>query len=175
MCKSKGHGVKFQQDHLISSICPAFRAALCQIPTGPFDLFHLSNPSSRTVILKLAQPLTEMSIRNLSVGKARPTRKSDFTAICEHIVEKVWEPRHIRDLWAFMVCYRNGFTLYAFFVYWRYIKVILFLCLNIEALICEGLWGLMYRPWPSLDLDNSWSWVATSLRLALHCRRKGPR
>jgi hypothetical protein len=33
------------------------------------------------------QPLTEMSIRNLPGGKARPARKADnLTAICEPIV-----------------------------------------------------------------------------------------
>jgi hypothetical protein len=32
------------------------------------------------------QPLTEMSTRNLPVGKGRPARKADLTAICEPIV-----------------------------------------------------------------------------------------
>jgi hypothetical protein len=33
-----------------------------------------------------AQPLTEMSTRNLPVGKERPAREDDLTAICEPIV-----------------------------------------------------------------------------------------
>jgi hypothetical protein len=49
--------------------------------------FNLCNPSSRTLALGLIQPLTEMSTRNLSGSKGRPTRKTDnLTAICEPIV-----------------------------------------------------------------------------------------
>jgi hypothetical protein len=33
-----------------------------------------------------AQPLTEMSTRNLPGGKGRPARTADLTAICEPIV-----------------------------------------------------------------------------------------
>jgi hypothetical protein len=46
--------------------------------------FNLSNPSSRTIALWSTQPLTEMSIRNLPVGKKRAARRADnLTAICE--------------------------------------------------------------------------------------------
>jgi hypothetical protein len=39
-------------------------------------------------------PLTEMSTRNLPGGKGRPASKADnLTAICESIVENMWEPR----------------------------------------------------------------------------------
>jgi hypothetical protein len=39
--------------------------------------------------LRLTQPLTEMSTRNLPGGKGRPSRKADnLTAICEPIVLK---------------------------------------------------------------------------------------
>jgi hypothetical protein len=56
------------------------------------------------------QPLTEMSTRNLPGGKGRPMRQADnFTAICEPIVQKMWEPRHITILWAFAACYRDSF------------------------------------------------------------------
>jgi hypothetical protein len=44
------------------------------------------------------QPLTEMSTRNLPVGKARPARKADLTTICEPIVQKMWEPRPLTPL-----------------------------------------------------------------------------
>jgi hypothetical protein len=45
-------------------------------------------------------------------GKARPARKADnLTAICEPIVKKMWEPQPHATLWAFMACYKDGFTL----------------------------------------------------------------
>jgi hypothetical protein len=57
------------------------------------------------------QPLPEMSTRNLPGGKGRPARKADnLTAICEPILEKMWESRPLTPLWAFMACYRDSFT-----------------------------------------------------------------
>jgi hypothetical protein len=48
------------------------------------DFFNWSNPSSRTMALGSTQPLTDMSTRNLPVGKGQPARKADnLTAICE--------------------------------------------------------------------------------------------
>jgi hypothetical protein len=45
------------------------------------------NTSSRTMALKLNQPLTEMTTRNLVWGKRWPAREADnLTAICEPIV-----------------------------------------------------------------------------------------
>jgi hypothetical protein len=39
------------------------------------------------MVLESTQPLTEMSTRNLPVGKGRPARKAgNITAICEPIV-----------------------------------------------------------------------------------------
>jgi hypothetical protein len=67
--------------------------------------------SSRSMGLGSTQPLTEISARNLSVGKGRPKHKSDnLTAICELIVQKMWEPRHLITSWASTVCYRDSFT-----------------------------------------------------------------
>jgi hypothetical protein len=61
--------------------------------------------------LGLTQPLTEISTRNLPGGKGRPARKAhNFTAICEPIVEKMWDPRPLTTLWAFTACYRDSFT-----------------------------------------------------------------
>jgi hypothetical protein len=52
----------------------------------PPDFFNLPNPSSRTMTLRLTQPITEISIRNLPGNIGRPTRKADIlTAICEPI------------------------------------------------------------------------------------------
>jgi hypothetical protein len=51
------------------------------------EFFNLPNPSSRIMALGSTQPLTEMSIRNLSGGKGRPAHKADnLTAICEPTV-----------------------------------------------------------------------------------------
>jgi hypothetical protein len=43
----------------------------------------------------------------------RPTRKGDnLTALCEPIVQKMWEPRRLRNLWTSTACYRDSFTFY---------------------------------------------------------------
>jgi hypothetical protein len=55
------------------------------------------------------QPLTEMSTRNLPWGKGRTGRGADLTGICELIVWKMWDPRLLTTLWAFMACYRDSF------------------------------------------------------------------
>jgi hypothetical protein len=47
------------------------------------DFFNLHNPSSRTMVLGLTQPLTEMSTRNLRGGKKRPARRADQP--CRHL------------------------------------------------------------------------------------------
>jgi hypothetical protein len=59
------------------------------------------------------QPLTEMSTGSLPEDKGRPVRKADtLTAICEPIVQKMWEPRHLTLLWAYTACYRDSFTFF---------------------------------------------------------------
>jgi hypothetical protein len=56
------------------------------IPDEVIGFFNRPNPSSRAMALRSAQPLTEMSARNLSSDKGRPARKADnLTAICESI------------------------------------------------------------------------------------------
>jgi hypothetical protein len=63
------------------------------------------------MVLVLAQPLTEMSTRNLLGGKGRPARKVDkLTAIYEPIAKKMWEPRRLTTLRASTACYRDSFT-----------------------------------------------------------------
>jgi hypothetical protein len=48
---------------------------------------NLFSPSSRIVALGSAQPLTELSTRNLTGGEGLPAHKADnLTAICESIV-----------------------------------------------------------------------------------------
>jgi hypothetical protein len=69
--------------------------------------FKWPNPSGRTMALGSTQPLTEMSTRNIPGGKGRPAHKADnLTAICEPIVQKMWEPQHLTTLWASTACYR---------------------------------------------------------------------
>jgi hypothetical protein len=47
------------------------------------------------------QHVTEMSTRNLPGGEGLPARKADnFTAICEPIFYKMWEPRLLTTTWA---------------------------------------------------------------------------
>jgi hypothetical protein len=59
------------------------------------------------------QSLTEMSTRNLPGGKGRPARGADnLAAICEPIVQKMWEPRRLTTLWVFTACYRDSFTFF---------------------------------------------------------------
>jgi hypothetical protein len=42
-----------------------------------------------------------MCTRNHSGGKGRPARKADnYTAICELVVYRMWEPRRLTTLWA---------------------------------------------------------------------------
>jgi hypothetical protein len=61
--------------------------------------------------LGTTQPLTEMSTRNLPWGKVPSACKADnLTAICEPILEKMWEPRRLTTLLASMACYRDSFT-----------------------------------------------------------------
>jgi hypothetical protein len=55
-----------------------------------------------------AQPLTEMSTRDLSGGKKRPARKAEnLAANCEPIFWRMWEPRRLTALWASTACYRD--------------------------------------------------------------------
>jgi hypothetical protein len=61
--------------------------------------------------LRSTQPLTEMSTRNHPGGKGRWAHNVDnLTAICEPIVQKMWEPRRLTTLSASTACYRDSFT-----------------------------------------------------------------
>jgi hypothetical protein len=60
-----------------------------------------------------AQPLTEMSTRNVPGGK-RPLAREADTVICEPNVYKMWEPRRLTTLWAFTACYRDSYTFLPF-------------------------------------------------------------
>jgi hypothetical protein len=53
-----------------------------------------------------------MNTGNFPGGKGRAARGADSFTICEPIVKKMWQPRRLTTLWAFMACYRDSFTFY---------------------------------------------------------------
>jgi hypothetical protein len=61
------------------------------------------------MVLRLTQPLIEMSTMNLPGGKLRPARKADTLSA---IFEPMWEPRRLAILWASAACYRNNFSFF---------------------------------------------------------------
>jgi hypothetical protein len=48
--------------------CATNRKVAGSIPDGFIGIFHLHNPSGRTMAIGLTQPLSEMSTRNISWG-----------------------------------------------------------------------------------------------------------
>ena len=48
--------------------CATSQKVAGSIPDGVIGIFHLQNPSGRAMALGSTQPLTEMSIRNISWG-----------------------------------------------------------------------------------------------------------
>ena len=48
--------------------CATSRKVAGSIADGVIRLFHWHNPSDRSMVLRLTQPLTEMSTRNISWG-----------------------------------------------------------------------------------------------------------
>jgi hypothetical protein len=58
------------------------------------------------------QPVTEMSTRNILLGKGPARMADNLTAIHKPIIWKIWKPRRLTSLWASTACYRNSFTFY---------------------------------------------------------------
>jgi hypothetical protein len=85
-----------------------------RFPMRLLNCFNLSNPSSRNIALRSTQLLTKNEYHESSWGgRGRPVRKADnFTAICEPIVYKMWEPLRLTTLWAFTACYRDSFAVF---------------------------------------------------------------
>jgi hypothetical protein len=76
-------------------------------------------------------------------GKGWLACKADnLTAICEPIVQKIWEPWRLATLWAFTACYRDSFT------FTFYITCITWVC--ISAL-------LQINVWKALSLNLCWN------------------
>jgi len=68
-----------------------------RFPDGVTGIFHLHNPSGRTMALELTQPLTEMSTRNISCGGGggkggRCVKLTTLEASCAECLE-IWEPQ----------------------------------------------------------------------------------
>jgi hypothetical protein len=81
------------------------------IPDEVIGLFNLPNLSNHIAALGSTQPIKEMSTRNLSGGTGQSARKANnLTAICEPIVQKMWEPRRPTTLWASTACYSDSCT-----------------------------------------------------------------
>ena len=57
--------------------CATSRKVAGSIPDGVIGIFHWHNPSGRTMVLGLTQPLSEMSTGNISWGLRRPLRSAD--------------------------------------------------------------------------------------------------
>jgi hypothetical protein len=55
-------------EHAVSQFVEAlfYKSVAGLIPDGVIEIFHLYNPSGRTMALGLTQPLTEMSTKNIS-------------------------------------------------------------------------------------------------------------
>jgi hypothetical protein len=82
MWKSRGHEYRSWLMHYATS-----RKVAGSIPDVVIRFFNWPNLSILSMALGSAQPLTEMSTRNLPGAKGRPARKSDnLFAICEPTV-----------------------------------------------------------------------------------------
>jgi hypothetical protein len=69
-------------------------------------MWPLSSHVPNILDLTLAR---EISARNLS-GSKGCCKADNLTAICESIVQKMWEPRRHTTLWASKACYRDSFS-----------------------------------------------------------------
>jgi hypothetical protein len=90
-----------------------------------------------------------MSTRNLPVGKGRPARKAyNLAAICEPIVQKIWEPRRLATLWTSTACYRDTFT------FFFYCHLTIWLFTFSTRILCEFISPLP-RPSHHLYFDHN--------------------
>jgi hypothetical protein len=74
------------------------------------------------MVLGSIQPLTEMSTKNLPLGKGQLARKAEnLSTICEPIAKIMWDTQRLTTLWAFTACYRDNFTFIPAYVWseWR--------------------------------------------------------
>jgi predicted transglutaminase-like protease len=61
-------------------------------------------------------------------SRGRPVRRADnLTAICEPIVQTMWNPQHVTTLWSSRSCYGDSFTLLYFYCH-IIIIIIIIIC-----------------------------------------------
>jgi hypothetical protein len=84
--------------HLVEALCYK-RKVEVSIPDGVTGIFHLRNPSGRTMALESTQPLTEMSTRNISWGSkgGRCVGLTTLPHSCADCLE-IWEPQPLGTL-----------------------------------------------------------------------------
>ena len=81
--------------------CTTARKVADSIPKFVIGIIHCHNRSGRTVALRLTQPLTEMSTRNISWGEMRPVRRAHnlTTFMCRlswNLVASIsWNPQDL--------------------------------------------------------------------------------
>jgi hypothetical protein len=118
------------------------------------------------VALGSTQSLREISTRNLPGLKGRPENKpGNFTAICEPIFYKIWEPRHLTTLWAFTACYRDNFIfLYvSLHLAAAYGKIINFAIKSLPKILCMYIQkGL--QEWDMIVIKKFWITIGTNCR-----------
>jgi hypothetical protein len=68
---------KYLQEVTTTTHCATSRKVVDSVPDGVIGIFHLHNPSGRTMALGLTQPLTEMSTRIVSWVYRRPVLRAD--------------------------------------------------------------------------------------------------
>jgi hypothetical protein len=73
--------------------CATNRKVAGSIPDGVIRIFRSHIPFGRTMALGLTQPLTEMSIKNISWGKdCRCVGQTNLPPSCADCL-KIWEPQ----------------------------------------------------------------------------------
>jgi hypothetical protein len=99
--------------------------------------------------LRLTQPLTETTTRNLPGDKKRPALKVvNLAAICGPVLYKMWEPRRLTTLWTFTACYRDNFTFT--FLWWALPLS------NFDKATSHGRWNRLCK-WGSPPSVPLWS------------------
>jgi hypothetical protein len=97
------------------------KSCLCQNPTPevqPVGRRYSDWDNPPLFLQGSTRPIMDMNIRKFPEVK-RVRHLIDFTAICEPITRNMCEPWRFTTLWAFMVCYRDGFTFISLPVYVR--------------------------------------------------------
>jgi hypothetical protein len=85
------------------------------VPDEVIAFFNVPNPSNCSMVLRSAEPLTEMCTWTVSRSKGLPVGQADnLTAICDPIIKKMWELQHLAAVWANTAFYRNNCAVFFF-------------------------------------------------------------